>query len=360
MKWRWIIGSFTITIVFAGTVPVIPQEMKWIVSYETVAFETLDGDLGLDEYAIAGEGEWYIREVPKEEGQFISTTTEPKGKTFVPIRCEKCAYYSEFRLKSGEKVRESFDENSYKRLGTVKDEPQPTKSELIPLVGKVEAAVSFDNTANDGAVTTVTSVSWSHTSTTTADSLLAAISVGSDGNNEDFDVTSATYNSITMTLGKKQESASGFFNVEIWYLVAPSTGANTVQMNFFATVGNAGSGSISLIGVNQTSPVDNTAGLAGSATDVSVDIVTVAGSMVVAGVGQGASAPTKFTPNVGTVERFEIDLVSNTAAGASKAAPSAGTLNIGWTGDDVELFSLAAVSFAPLSSASGFEWGQII
>src|SRR3990167_10415071 len=95
----------TIAVGTALSAPIIPVEMIWLVSYETIAFETSDGDLGLDEYAIADNGTWYIREIPENEGQFTSTTTQPVGKKLVHIRAQKsidnpncagCAYYSEF------------------------------------------------------------------------------------------------------------------------------------------------------------------------------------------------------------------------------------------------------------------------
>src|SRR3990167_10933690 len=71
--WKWIVGALAIPVALAA--PIIPKDQTWLVSYETIAFETADGDLGMNEWADAGNGEFYIREVLKNEGQFTSTTS---------------------------------------------------------------------------------------------------------------------------------------------------------------------------------------------------------------------------------------------------------------------------------------------
>src|SRR3990167_2839748 len=111
--------------------PIVPVEMKWVNSYETVAFETSDGDLGMNEYAIAREGEWYIREVPKNERQFVSTTSPSAivGKQEVFVTNGN-AYYSRFENKNGDVLRYSMSKTEYDGLRYIPEYPQPKKREL--------------------------------------------------------------------------------------------------------------------------------------------------------------------------------------------------------------------------------------
>ncbi len=100
----------------ALVVPIIPQDTQWVVSYETLAFETENGELGINEYALVGQSQgWYVRTIPKENGQFEVTENpvDIQGKKLVDVRCEKCAYYDEFIGKNGEKVRILSDKNTY-------------------------------------------------------------------------------------------------------------------------------------------------------------------------------------------------------------------------------------------------------
>src|SRR3990167_6599106 len=154
-------------LIFGGGIvlaaPIVPQDMKWVHSYETIAFETVDGDLGMDEWANAGNGEFYIREVPKDEGQFVAATSSEAllGKTEVKIfarkdennsDCNGCAYYSEFLTRSGRIVRVPC-EGRYNDLKKVRNAPQPKRIERVSVLSADEskAAIAFDAASRSGA-----------------------------------------------------------------------------------------------------------------------------------------------------------------------------------------------------------------
>ena len=94
--------------VIAGTatIPVVPAQMIWRMSYETLLFDTPDGDLGMNEYALDDGGEeWIIRTVAKQDGQPITVPfdTDVSGKTEINIIGMAC--YNEFLNKKGEVKR---------------------------------------------------------------------------------------------------------------------------------------------------------------------------------------------------------------------------------------------------------------
>ena len=370
MKWRWIIGSFTITIVFAGTVPVIPQEMKWIVSYETVAFETVDGDLGLDEYAIAGDGEWYIREVSKDDGQFVSTTIEPKDKTEVAIRCEKCAYYSHFLSSSGDIVRVSYDQKSYNDGRYTKDAPQPTKTELTSIISPLtaDATIALDGVSNASGsdITSITSLSWSHTVTSNANGIIVIGTEADNNNDPDRVVTSVTYNGDSLTKIREDNSATATdLSTGIWYRLLPDTGANTATVNYTGNVSFGMAGAISLTGVSQSNPVDVSNTAVGASGNPSVDVLTITnGAWVFDSAAEAQGSSVAYTEGAGQTDVWIVDSSSQAANGSYEGPQSpAGTVTMSWTCTGAACSSVSwitsAAAFAPVSE-SGFEWGQII
>ena len=266
-KWfKWIfLGGATLAVL--GNVPIIPEDMKWVVSYETVAFDTADGDLGIDEYAIAGENEWFIREVSKDEGQFVSTTSAEaiRGKNEVRTTCEKCAYYDEFW--DGEKVIRIFSErNKYNGLRYEKNYAQPTYTTKKGIFNAIESkAVSFTATTTSGIKTNVSSFSWSHT-TASDDSLLIVTATSEDAGNPTH--TEVTFNGTNLI-----QVASSSFNtadpndstLTSWYISSPEITTAVVAVTFNDTDDEAFAGATNYSGtITNISPIQATSTESGS------------------------------------------------------------------------------------------------
>ncbi len=78
----------------------ISYKNKWLGGYETLKFDTDDGDIGLDEYCVTTGG-YYIRTKPKDESQFeFVETLDTKGLKEVHIIKGHC-YYNEFLTADG-------------------------------------------------------------------------------------------------------------------------------------------------------------------------------------------------------------------------------------------------------------------
>src|SRR6476619_6975756 len=113
-------------------------------------------------------------------------------------------------------------------------------------------AVAFDavgpSSAGAGAagVSGAGALTWSHTCT--GSQLLLLVGVGVGGAISDGNTVAVTYNGVSMTdcgAGKIHTNAGTLGFVQLFYLIAPATGANTVSINSGAAAGDVTGGSIS-------------------------------------------------------------------------------------------------------------------
>lgn len=160
-------------------------------------------------------------------------------------------------------------------------------------------AVAFDAVGPSSAgqsATATTTTSWSHTCTGSNRLLVVGVAVGA--NPSTGITTSATYNSVAMTSIGTQQSGTGsaFGYIQMFSLVAPATGANTVAVTTSATVDALSAGSVSFTGVSQTTPLGTPVTAAGSSITPAATVTgTTAGNMVIdaACCGSAFSADTQ-------------------------------------------------------------------
>lgn len=173
-------------------------------------------------------------------------------------------------------------------------------------------------------------ITWSHTCSGTNRLLVVGYGLGTSS---DAGLTvAATYNAISMTattLVHTNNGTSGF--VQMFYLINPPTGANTVSLTAsgpgtFAIEG----GSISFDGADQTTGIRNFNSAFGSSTTPSATITSTAGNMVVAIVTNGntiaSSSQTSqyIANNTGGATGGGCCNAGATAAGSS-------SVNMSWT-----------------------------
>lgn len=93
------------------------MKLQWRLSYETILFDTPDGDLGDGQYADSGKGFFYVRRSPKNNSQFVFVKNiDPLiDKTLVHI-IPGFAYYDEFILPNGRCLRIKSSQQNYKSL----------------------------------------------------------------------------------------------------------------------------------------------------------------------------------------------------------------------------------------------------
>lgn len=127
-------------------------------------------------------------------------------------------------------------------------------------------AIAYD-TGTGNETNSGTSVSWSHTCTG-SDRILWVYVMNSSAVN----VTSVTYNGVELTLAVGNGSSQ---RSRLYYLIAPATGANTVQVNL-ASTSYVYCASASYTGVAQTGQPDATGFANNGASPRTTSVTTVA------------------------------------------------------------------------------------
>lgn len=217
-------------------------------------------------------------------------------------------------------------------------------------------AVAFDavGPSSAGQTGTGTSVSWSHTCTGSNRILIVGAAVGCLS---DAITTTATYNGVSMTsVGSRvltnNQVNSGY--VQMWSLIAPATGANTVQITASASVDAFSAGSTSFTGVDQTTPLGTPATAFGSSTTASVAVAgTTSGNMIVDAACLGSAFSSsgqtrRWQRNTNTTTGAGNGAGSTAAAGGSVTMSEIGTAD--WWGIiAVEVLAAAAAASSPVS-----------
>lgn len=166
---------------------------------------------------------------------------------------------------------------------------------LLAAVTPASAAIAFDAAGGPQYSGSATSITWSHT-TTGSDRILIvfhhlASAAGDIG-------TGCTYNSVAMTLiDKHQNTANGVGYTYLYYLVAPTTGANSVVCSTSAAAAQEGA-SMSYTGASQTGQPDS---FANSASGAQVTTFTTTTTVVASNTWLvGVFADNAFASSAGT------------------------------------------------------------
>lgn len=118
-------------------------------------------------------------------------------------------------------------------------------------------AVSLDATSTSLSAGVETSRSWSHTVGTAKGGRLLIVTV-STGNTALSAGVAVTYGGVAMTLGVSITEASTYYlRAEIYYLVNPPTGSNTVAVTWTNSTSGAFS-AMSFYGVSRNTPIFST------------------------------------------------------------------------------------------------------
>ncbi len=133
------------------------------------------------------------------------------------------------------------------------------------------------------------SLSWSHTCNASASVLYAGFM-----NTTNRHATGVTYNSVAMS--SVTSITNGSTNcTELWSLLAPTAGANTISVTFSASARAAGGG-ISFIGGDATTPTGSSTKTTGTTNDLRVKSVSdTVGDIVLYAGGWAASDADRIT-----------------------------------------------------------------
>lgn len=200
------------------------------------------------------------------------------------------------------------------------------------------AAISFDAASTSGDETGVNPFSWSHTTGTLTNGLLIVTVHGRGTSGTNIAVSGVTYNSTAMTKAREDisETAVGswtFMATSIWYLAAPSSGANTVEVTYAGTVTRCVGGGITYAGMMQSSPVGDTdMNFIGSdvSSTIAVTLTTTASdSLIVSGVYSGDSSG--VTADASMTTRFNGVIGGDSQGNATTEAATVTDYTETWT-----------------------------
>ena len=221
--------------------------------------------------------------------------------------------------------------------GAFKIEPEPTGGVAIDAVGP-----SASGTTANG-----TSLSWSHTASGTDRLVLVGVSVGVISDTP-HTISSVTYGGQAMTSVDRQETNnnvgdSGY--VELFSLVNPPTGAQTIVVTKASTACDILGGSISFTGVDQTTPLvtANEVSAGGTANPISLTVTSSVGNMVVDAVCKGSAlaAPT----GSGMTNRILRNVNAGSGAGNLSMSTKAGAASnvLTYANSDSEFWGIIGV-----------------
>lgn len=231
----------------------------------------------------------------------------------------------------------------------------------IPTIIEFDAASSA--TSGDVSGDTLT---WSHTVGNGSNRILVVgAACEKNGGNDNFlTISSLTYGAASMSpvagSGIMVPASGHRVKTELYYLLAPASGTDTITVTYGGAVNRRVGGAISLTNVKQqAAEAVITNSNTGSST-ISTDITTLTdGALVLDVVSQGDSDPNSFTTTTfGMVERWEqvSDGNGHTGAGSTKPVVSAGSTTMSWshTGNTRMAHSLAAFAPAEMLIISGY------
>ena len=221
--------------------------------------------------------------------------------------------------------------------------------------------IAFDVASNSTYQASASTYNWSHTTYASGNSryLIVGVSMLSVAGSS---VTGITYNSVAMTFLGAVASVSGAVRSELWGLVAPSTGANSIAVTLSTGLVSAAC-AITFTGVHQTSPTEGFASATATnvgAADATVNVVTVADNDWV--VDQVATDDTAITVGAGQTSRNNVTGAGGSGADSTEPDTTPSTVTMSWTNvAGLATWSIVAIALRDINAATlasgGVGWG---
>ncbi|MFH1228469.1 MAG: fibronectin type III domain-containing protein [Planctomycetota bacterium] len=245
-------------------------------------------------------------------------------------------------LKSGYAFNSS--QRTYSNVGTNQSAQDYTA------VTATAETITFD--ASSASTSTYSStISWTHTVGIGNNRVLVVGAVCNGGGITSSRISSVKFNGVNMSTvpgsTKSLIDRNGGVGIDLYYMLNPPAGSNTVLITYPGVVGNCVGGAISLNNVKQQAPEIVAANMTYlSATTISTDVtVPNSGAWIVDVVGQTGSG--SFTTST-SMERWDQISNYNTGACSTQAVISPGLNTMSWIYSGTLGYMLHSVAvFAP-------------
>ena len=206
---------------------------------------------------------------------------------------------------------------------------------------------------SSASTTSGTTLAWSHVvGSGTNRILMVGITIGGNSTTGAVStVTSVTYGSQALTLVPNTaiSAANAEIRTEIWYLLAPNTGTNTITVTLPAGARSITGGGVSYTGVDQTTPFGTAASATGVGTTASLGVTSAVGQRVLSVVGFDSSPTLTATSPQTSRWNIIVDAAAcncNSGAGSDQAG-AAGTVTSSYTSSENQDYTIAAVPIRP-------------
>jgi hypothetical protein len=199
-------------------------------------------------------------------------------------------------------------------------------------------AIALDASATSIYEASLSTYGYSHTCSGSNRLLIVGVAIFAAGS-----VTSITYNGVNLT--KIRNDTQGVYNSELWYLVAPATGTNTVTVTLNASLTSIAV-SVSFTGVAQTGSISSNAASTGSGAICQNNITTIeANDWCISVIATGAPI---ITCTSGTQDRNTAGVLGTGAIShlGPVASPSSNALS--WDLGGTNSYTMSGAALKPL------------
>lgn len=215
-------------------------------------------------------------------------------------------------------------------------------------------AIALNNvttTNNNGFPNTA---SFDHTVGAGSDRYLRVYCSYFGGNNDDTRViTAMDYGGVSMSLVTNSRSQQGSWTTEIWELVNPASGTDSINITWAGDVSYALT-AIDYTGVDQTTPSGAVSTDIGNSTTPSTSVSSSSGELVGDTIITVGDTVTTITPGAGQTERSDHSTGTNnwSTQQATSDEDGATSVTMSWTFDTGDLWSISAAAIQPATGGT--------
>lgn len=156
-------------------------------------------------------------------------------------------------------------------------------------------------------------------------------------------VSGITYNGVALT--KIRSDTTGTYSTELWYLVNPATGTNSIAVTLSGALTSISEG-FSLNGVDQIAPISSNAGTNGTGAISQNNIVTVEVNDWAA--GNMSCQQATATVNGGTQDQQVTGVLGTGAFSHLGPVASPSTVGLGWSYGGTTPYAQSGAAIKPL------------
>ncbi|MBN1421611.1 MAG: DUF2341 domain-containing protein [Planctomycetes bacterium] len=217
---------------------------------------------------------------------------------------------------------------------------------------QVKVSPAYDAASNVGTASDSTGLTWSHTTSGSERLLIVGVSIQ---NASSQTVSSVTYAGTNLTQAGAATNGTAVRS-EIWYLVAPATGANDIVVTLSAAAQFA-AGAASFTGVHQTSPLGTFASATGTGTAPSANVSSAGYELVIDTLAQRNSGSTSTigAGQVGMWNRLTGDATADdNVRSCGSTEEGAASVTMSWTISASRAWAIGAVPIKPSATLQDY------